>query len=86
MTDHEDFLNQPIEEAEGVSGRRLRGLRSWWWVWLPVIVVVTMWIAGWGYGNYGGPWSPQPRSVQPQISDPGVAAFDCGARVLWSGL
>jgi hypothetical protein len=74
MAGHEDhILNQPTATH---SGRRLQGLLSWWWVWLPVIIAVTLWIGGWGFGNYGGPWSPRPRTVQPQISDPGVTGLD----------
>jgi heme A synthase len=53
-----------------------RGLFSWWWVWIPVIVVVTLWLGGWGFGNYGGPWGPKPQNTEPQISDPAVAVLN----------
>jgi hypothetical protein len=87
MTGHENqTLNQPTAESEPRTGprRRLGGLFSWWLVWLPVIVVVILWIGGWGFGDYGGPWSPRPRNVEPKISDPGVAKLEFNdPAILW---
>lgn len=68
---HEELVPEDSDD----STRRLRWF-SWWWVWIPIIIVVILWIGGWSFGNYGGPWSPQPRSVQPQISDPGIAILN----------
>lgn len=65
--------NQPAQEEEqDCRPRTRRGWFSWWWVWIPVIIVVLFWIAGWGFGNYGGPWSPKPHAQRPTISDPAV--------------
>jgi heme A synthase len=54
------------DDPESTAGK----LFSWWYVWIPIIVAVTLWIGGWWFGDYGGPWGPKPQSVQPQISDP----------------
>jgi hypothetical protein len=72
--DEDRSRNQPTECLTHPQAK-LRGSLLWWLVWLPVIIVVTLWIAGWGFGNYGGPWSPKPQPVQPQISDPGFASL-----------
>jgi hypothetical protein len=77
MAEHEDpVLNQPTNQATQVPERSVgpqRWLLSWWWVWIPFIVVVTLWIGGWWFGNYGGPWSAHPQPREPQITDPVVA-------------
>lgn len=65
--------NQPSREKEQERPQQARrGWFSWWWVWIPIIIVVLFWIAGWGFGNYGGPWSPKPQGHTPKISDPAV--------------
>lgn len=67
---NQDVNQEEPEAARADGSTRKRGWFSWWWVWIPVIIVVILWVAGWSFGNYGGPWSPKPRSVQPQITDP----------------
>lgn len=71
---HEQSANQQQREAERTddSDRRTRGSSLWWFVWLPIIVVVILWIGGWSFGNYGGPWSSKPEPDHPTISDPAV--------------
>lgn len=82
MPSHGDHRATPEERepARSDDSTRTTGWFSWWWVWIPVIIVVILWIGGWSFGNYGGPWSPKPRSLQPQISEPakGVAAVYVG--------
>jgi heme A synthase len=68
-------LNQQKPEADRSNHpeQTARKLFSWWYVWIPVIVAVTLWIGGWWFGNYGGPWGSRPQFVQPKISDQAVA-------------
>ncbi len=56
------------------------GASLWWLVWIPVIVVVVLWIGGWWLGNYGGPWESKPRYIEPQISQPANAMLHFNAR------
>lgn len=75
MGTHEDNdLNREKFEAAGLeySDRRTRGSSVWWFVWIPIIVAVTLWIGGWWFGNYGGPWGSKPQPDHPTISDPAV--------------
>jgi len=72
--DHSHDVNQQkaeVAQAEE-STRSGRPVFSWWYIWIPVIAAVTLWIGGWWFGNYGGPWGSKPRFVQPKISDPAV--------------
>jgi heme/copper-type cytochrome/quinol oxidase subunit 2 len=69
-SNEDDRVSQ--EEQGAASSEHSHRLFSWWWVWIPIIVVVILWIGGWTFGNYGGPWSPKPRTEQPQISEPAV--------------
>lgn len=66
--EQDDNLNQPTENPEYPGHSRRASL--WWFVWVPVIIVVILWIGGWSFGNYGGPWSTKPKVEQPTISDP----------------
>ncbi len=50
----------------------------WWLIWVPAIVVVVMWIAGWSFGNYGGPWESKPQYIEPKITDAAVAMLSFG--------
>lgn len=73
MADNErQDLKQPEDLPATESMRPRRPLFSWWYIWIPVIVAVTLWIGGWGFGNYGGPWGSKPQFVRPKISDPAV--------------
>jgi heme A synthase len=72
-SNEDDRVSQ--EQQEAASSEHSHRWFSWWWVWIPIIVVVTLWIGGWTFGNYGGPWSPKPRTKQPQISEPVVTVF-----------
>jgi hypothetical protein len=67
--------NRQHSEPEPPDQLQGRSFSSWWYVWIPVIIAVTLWIGGWWFGNYGGPWAPKPQSTQPQISDPAAAPF-----------
>lgn len=84
MAGHEDYgLKQHEQPPESNSPRqKVGGLFSWWLVWIPVIAIVTLWLGGWGFGDYGGPWGPKPQNTQPQISDQGVAIFNSNHRVI----
>ena len=76
-SDESHDLNQQKPEGGGSNDPKptQRKWFSWWYVWIPVIVAVTLWIGGWWFGNYGGPWGSKPRNVQPKISDPAVATI-----------
>lgn len=68
-----DLNQQKREDAHTEeSTRSARLLFSWWYIWIPVIVVVTLWIGGWWFGNYGGPWGAKSEFARPKISDPAV--------------
>lgn len=79
MAGHEDHdLSRQEQPGElNHAHRRMGRLFSWWWVWIPVIVAVVLWLGGWGFGDYGGPWGPKPQNMQQQISDPAAAVFRC---------
>lgn len=66
--------------SPNLSGTSLFGFRifSWWYVWIPVIVAVTLWIGGWSFGNYGSPWGSKPQSVRPKISAPATVTLTLG--------
>ena len=67
-------LSRQKREAERPAdlNRLTRGSSLWWFVWLPIIVVITLWIGGWWFGNYGGPWGSTPPSDHLSITDPAV--------------
>jgi hypothetical protein len=66
--DQDHNLNQQTKKPEYIDHPRQAFL--WWFVWIPAIIVVILWIGGWTFGNYGGPWSSKPKAEQPRISDP----------------
>jgi len=79
MAVHEnDDPNEQMAKTDHLEHIRLEGSALWWWIWIPIIVIVILWIGGWSLGNYGGPWNPQPRGEQPQISHPVVGAIHSG--------
>jgi hypothetical protein len=84
MREHEEqVLNQATKQTNVEPERPVGPQRwwlSWWWVWIPFIVVVILWLGGWGFGDYGGPWSARPQTGEPQITDPVVASLGVRAR------
>jgi heme A synthase len=73
---HEQGRQNPeAERAEDPTRNEPRPF-LWWCVWIPVIIVVILWIGGWWFGNYGGPWGPKPPFVQPSIGEPARAMLD----------
>jgi heme A synthase len=75
MPSHEDHpvSQEAREPASSDHANPRRRWFSWWWIWIPIIVVVTLWIGGWTFGNYGGPWGPKPQNLEPQISEPAIS-------------
>lgn len=72
MTSPEDHALNPTAEPDVPTDQQKAGGWFWWLVWIPVTVAIILWVAGWSFGNYGGPWGPKPSSVPPQISAPAV--------------
>lgn len=71
MTTPKDDLLSPSTQPEfPVDQQQESGAWIWWLVWIPITVAIILWVAGWSFGNYGGPWGPKPSSVPPQISAP----------------
>lgn len=71
MTSREDHVLNPTAEPEVLEDQQQEtGGWFWWLVWIPITVAIILWVAGWSFGNYGGPWGPKPSSVPPQISAP----------------
>ena len=71
--DHNEDRRERKAEHHDEFDRRTRGSSLWWSVWIPIIVVVTLWIGGWWFGNYGGPWTSKPAHLEnPKISDPAI--------------
>jgi hypothetical protein len=65
-----DQSEQKPKAEHADDSARIEGASSfWWYVWVPVIVAITLWIGGWWFGNYGGPWRSKPRPVQINIGD-----------------
>lgn len=78
MADVESHDRSPQRpDGQSEDSPRIEGASLfWWYVWIPVIVAITLWIGGWWFGNYGGPWGSKPQSVQPNISEPARATLN----------
>lgn len=74
MTTPDEGLNPTAEPEFTADQQQEAGGWFWWLVWIPITVLIILWVAGWSFGNYGGPWGPKPSNEPPQISAPAVIA------------
>lgn len=73
----DDALTSTAQPEVATGEQQTSGGSYWWLVWIPLIVVVVLWIGGWSFGNYGGPWGVKPSSAPPAISAPSVILSNC---------